>query len=536
MSKTIISPQSLRVVLVETTFDAPKGGGKVIPIPLTLSLDDIATLSLQTTQALNQFNLVQTIYVDNSKSTAGILTITFDETEQSIKVEPGEQGYFNVLSANPIQITFVASGGSIRATVILMNYPVPSSQWGLNGGSSAMNGIPDGGTIGQILAKLSSVDFDVNWETVSTPVNSDWTASSGLAQILNKPTLFSGSYNDLTNKPTIPAAQVNSDWNAGSGLAQILNKPSIPVGIPTGGTIGQILAKNSNTNFDVAWDSAGATPVNADWTASSGLAQILNKPTLFSGSYNDLTNKPTIPAAQVNSDWNASTGLAQILNKPTLFSGSYNDLTNKPTIPAAQVNSDWNASTGLAQILNKPTIVSASFVHLESHSASASAELDFTAWYSSAYDIYEIELIDLIPSTGATLQIQFSSDGGSTYDTEQNYAYSRIWQNIGYSGSSQDVNNGYNGVPIWVGTDEGLLTSGKAGISSRIRLHAPASGYWKKIMFETIGPNNAATTYYEFWMSGGAIWRSNNAINAFRVMIASGNIVSGTARVYGISH
>lgn len=56
-----------------------------------------------------------------------------------------------------------------------------------------------------------------------------------------------------------------------------------------------------------------------------------------SGSYNDLTNKPTIPAAQVNSDWNASSGVAQILNKPSLAavatSGSYNDLSDKPTIP-----------------------------------------------------------------------------------------------------------------------------------------------------------------------------------------------------------
>jgi len=41
-------------------------------------------------------------------------------------------------------------------------------------------------------------------------------------------TPFSGSYNDLTNKPTIPAAQVNSDWNATSGAARILNKPVIP--------------------------------------------------------------------------------------------------------------------------------------------------------------------------------------------------------------------------------------------------------------------------------------------------------------------
>ena len=42
-------------------------------------------------------------------------------------------------------------------------------------------------------------------------------------------------------------------------------------------------------------------------------------------------------------------------------SGSYNDLSDKPTIPAAQVQSDWNESdtTSKAYIKNKPTNVSA---------------------------------------------------------------------------------------------------------------------------------------------------------------------------------
>ena len=42
----------------------------------------------------------------------------------------------------------------------------------------------------------------------------------------------------------------------------------------------------------------------------------------FSNDYNDLDNKPTIPAAQVNSDWNATSGVAEILNKPTLTNGT----------------------------------------------------------------------------------------------------------------------------------------------------------------------------------------------------------------------
>lgn len=50
-----------------------------------------------------------------------------------------------------------------------------------------------------------------------------------------------------------------------------------------------------------------------------------------SGSYNDLTDKPT-PIDQVNSDWNATSGVSQVLNKPTLFSGVYADLSGKPVL------------------------------------------------------------------------------------------------------------------------------------------------------------------------------------------------------------
>lgn len=47
----------------------------------------------------------------------------------------------------------------------------------------------------------------------------------------------------------------------------------------------------------------------------------------------------------VNADWNATEGDTQILNKPTLAtvatSGSYNDLTGKPTIPTVDVNKKY---------------------------------------------------------------------------------------------------------------------------------------------------------------------------------------------------
>lgn len=82
------------------------------------------------------------------------------------------------------------------------------------------------------------------------------------------------------------------------------------------------------------------------------------------GNYNDLTNKPTIPAAQVQSNWTQSdnTKVDYIKNKPTLAtvatSGSYDDLTDKPTIPAAQIQSDYAQSdnTKVDYIKNKPDL------------------------------------------------------------------------------------------------------------------------------------------------------------------------------------
>ena len=126
-----------------------------------------------------------------------------------------------------------------------------------------------------------------------------------------------GSYNDLTNKPTIPAAQVSSDWNASSGVAQILNKPTIPT------TVAEL---SDSSNY-----------ITTNNTITVNTITLANVAT--SGDYNDLTNTPTIPAAQVQSDWNVSdtSSKAYIVNKPTI-----------PTVDQTYNASSANAQSGVA--------------------------------------------------------------------------------------------------------------------------------------------------------------------------------------------
>lgn len=94
---------------------------------------------------------------------------------------------------------------------------------------------------------------------------------SGLADVAT-----SGDYEDLTNKPTIPAAYTHPTSHPASMIA--------------------------------------------------GLADVAT-----SGSYDDLTDKPTIPSAYTHPASHPASMISGLATVAT--SGSYNDLSNKPTIP-----------------------------------------------------------------------------------------------------------------------------------------------------------------------------------------------------------
>jgi len=313
-----------------------------------------------------------------------LLALTYKDLSTAINADATIKIYLDVAEETPDSGSTIYRNGSVQSVT-----EIPAevnAVWTTVKSNSASST-----TVTSVNGKTGAVTL------VAADVGAATIQQGALAQSAVQPddlstVATSGSYDDLTDKPTIPAPQVNADWNSTSGLSQIVNKPTL-------GTA----ASADSSSFATAQQG-----LLADSAVQPGdLAAVAT-----SGSYNDLTNQPVIPPAQVNSDWNAITGVTQILNKPTLgtaaaqdstafataaqgalaqsavqpgdlasvaTSGAYGDLTGQPTIPAAQVNSDWDATSGVAQILNKPTLGTAALADSSSFATAAQGATADTA-------------------------------------------------------------------------------------------------------------------------------------------------------------
>ena len=274
------------------------------------------------------------------------------------------------------------------------------------------------------------------------------TFSGSYTDLTNKPTLFSGSYNDLSDKPTFavsdltdvntispsvgqilkwdgtqwsPAADLTASGNSGIGLTDL------SVNLLTSGI--------SNLAYDNSTGVFSFTPPDLSGysTFSGSYNDLTDLPTLFSGNYTDLTNKPTI----FSGSWN------DLTDKPTLFSGSYNDLSDKPTIPTP-FSGSWNDLT------DKPVLFSGSYNDLNNKPNIP----------SSLNDLIDV-LISGTPNDGAILKynatnsrwelgVDQQGSGGSGGGGGGNVAMGSIMM---WSGSIADIPTGWqlcdgtNGTP-----------------------------------------------------------------------------------------
>jgi hypothetical protein len=164
-------------------------------------------------------------------------------------------------------------------------------------------------------------------------------------------------------------------------------------------------------------------------------------------------------------------------------------------------------------------------VFLEAHTASASATLDFTTFISSTYEEYLIVGRSLIgATTSQDLLMRVGTGGGPTYDASSNYYGS-------YQLNTTVV--GYGPITYYKLAATAVNNAAYGHCSFSITLNDPQNTANNKSINGTSQWHNGS-----FSCGGGlsGLWAGGTgALTAVRFLFASGNITSGTIRIYGIA-
>lgn len=174
-------------------------------------------------------------------------------------------------------------------------------------------------------------------------------------------------------------------------------------------------------------------------------------------------------------------------------------------------------------------------VLLSTSTASNSSSVEITSGIDSTYPIYKIEWINVHPGTNdVQYHVNFSSDGGSNYnvtktstvfDAEHNEDNS--YANLSYN-SSMDLAQSTGEQQI----GRSAYSNSDASDNGYLFLFNPSSTTFVK---HYIAENSQmATAPRESYFFIGGYCNTTSAVNAVRFKFASGNIETGTFKLYGI--
>lgn len=171
-------------------------------------------------------------------------------------------------------------------------------------------------------------------------------------------------------------------------------------------------------------------------------------------------------------------------------------------------------------------------VNIVTKTVSASGSLEFTELDASLYRGYKFEIFGLLPSVdGYSIRAQFSTDGGSTWITSYNYAWSQAG---GLTNGDRFDSGDTSDFGILVGAAVGAA-AGEPGLSASLTLYEPdASAY--TILGGTGFFNRSNGDIYNAVMHG--FLNGTSAVNAVRFIatgFVNGPLASGTITMQGIT-
>jgi len=177
-----------------------------------------------------------------------------------------------------------------------------------------------------------------------------------------------------------------------------------------------------------------------------------------------------------------------------------------------------------------------SLILISEQTASASASISFTSGIDSTYDSYVFKFIEIHGSSETQFSLNFSTDGGSNYNVVKTTSKFGAYHNeadtnagIGYDGND-DIAQGTGFVSI---TTNGFQTNDNDHcMNGTMLLFNPSSTTFVKHFITTTSFNLYEDAEGNAFNAGYA--NTTSAINAIQFKFDSGNIDSGTIKMYGV--
>ena len=196
----------------------------------------------------------------------------------------------------------------------------------------------------------------------------------------------------------------------------------------------------------------------------------------------------------------------------------------------------------MAFISNGTTILDAgafqaslgNLVPISEQTASGSASISFTTGIDSTYPIYKFEFINIHPSSdNVEFQVNFR-DGGSLYDAVKTTTYFRAYHDEADTSTSLGYSAGND---LAQSTGVQYLTEGQGNgndesFSGHLYIYNPSSTTFVKHFMSRLNSYNQANLSYESYVAGYC--NTTSAIDGVQFSMRSGNIASGTIKLYGI--
>lgn len=299
---------------------------------------------------------------------------------------------------------------------------------------------------------------------------------------------------------------------------------ALPTGALLSGSVYHVKYNNSATEF-LLLNQPGVLPTNSVVTASITDANVTLAKIVNTGATKLLGNPTGSPAAP--SEISLGAGLA--FSGTSLVAGTTSTAHGVAVFEGAAAGLGNTGAGTLGQALISggasadPSFKSGARVLINTLTASSSATLSDTTSLTSAYNEYDIVFENVIPATANVNGQLLVHTSGSFPST--NYL-SDVMLHQGTT-----VSAGGTTTFIQFTAASANISNAGPGVSGTFTIFNPSQSSTPKMIVGQVGYYSGSTV---FGMTQSGFWNGGNgAIDGFQLSFSSGNIASGTIKIYG---